>query len=182
MGVPGCHCSESRAEPYPSSHRKCFVRVDRPAEGLLDKSGKGGWWTYSPEAVDGGRPGRKGAHGRGTGEYRKGTTPSDIAEKEAAAGGRVGEDDYQAWARSLVANEVEATHNANTHAFQNMHHQQPGAYGMLPINQQSQLHLQMGQYVQEQLQHPGMIYSSEPPQPLQAQHDSLEDVLRRQKS
>lgn len=155
--------------------------MDRPAEGILDKSGKGGWWTYAPEAVDGGRPGRKGAHGRGTGEYRKGTTPSDIAEKEAAAGGRTGEDDYQAWARSLVANEVEATHHANTQAFQNMHHQAqgaaPGSYGMLPINAQSQLHLQMGQYVQEQLQH-GMMYTGEPPQPLQAQHDSLEDVLR----
>lgn len=98
----------SRLTDLRSAHRpfrKCFVRVDRPAEGILDKSGKGGWWTYAPDAVEGGRPGRKGAHGRGTGEYRKGQTPSDIAEKEA---GRHGEDDYQAWARALVANEVEA--------------------------------------------------------------------------
>lgn len=68
--------------------RKCFVRVDRPSE-VSDKSGKGGWWTYVAQNDPEGRGARG---GKGTGEYRKGTTPSDIASRSPspADGSKVG--------------------------------------------------------------------------------------------
>lgn len=65
-------------------HRKCFVRVDRPSDNAADKAGKGGWWTYNPGTDADGRPGRKGLSGKGTGEYRKGSTPSDIASRSGS--------------------------------------------------------------------------------------------------
>lgn len=67
-----------------SGYRKCFVRVDRPSDNAADKAGKGGWWTYNPGTDADGRPGRKGLSGKGTGEYRKGSTPSDIASRSGS--------------------------------------------------------------------------------------------------
>lgn len=64
--------------------RKCFVRVDRPNDAAADKSGKGGWWTYVAQGDPDGRGGRKGLSGKGTGEYRKGQTPSDIASRSGS--------------------------------------------------------------------------------------------------
>ncbi|KAJ9098135.1 hypothetical protein QFC21_004464 [Naganishia friedmannii] len=66
------------------SLKKCFVRVDRPSDNAADKAGKGGWWTYNPGTDADGRPGRKGLSGKGTGEYRKGSTPSDIASRSGS--------------------------------------------------------------------------------------------------
>ena len=67
-----------------SLYRKCFVRVDRPNDAPSDKSGKGGWWTYVAQGDPDGRGGRKGMSGKGTGEYRKGQTPSDIASRSGS--------------------------------------------------------------------------------------------------
>lgn len=77
-----CGCSEQRADR--PLFRKCFVRVDRPSDNAADKAGKGGWWTYNPGTDADGRPGRKGLSGKGTGEYRKGSTPSDIASRSGS--------------------------------------------------------------------------------------------------
>jgi hypothetical protein len=60
------------------------VRVDRPNDAIGDKSGKGGWWTYVAQGDPDGRGGRKGLSGKGTGEYRKGQTPSDIASRSGS--------------------------------------------------------------------------------------------------
>lgn len=60
------------------------MRVDRPSDNAADKAGKGGWWTYNPGTDADGRPGRKGLSGKGTGEYRKGSTPSDIASRSGS--------------------------------------------------------------------------------------------------
>jgi hypothetical protein len=74
----------SRRLTIARSYRKCFVRVDRPSDNAADKAGKGGWWTYNPGTDADGRPGRKGLSGKGTGEYRKGSTPSDIASRSGS--------------------------------------------------------------------------------------------------
>lgn len=58
--------------------------MDRPSDNAADKAGKGGWWTYNPGTDADGRPGRKGLSGKGTGEYRKGSTPSDIASRSGS--------------------------------------------------------------------------------------------------
>lgn len=83
--------------------RKCFVRVDRPSDNAADKAGKGGWWTYNPGTDADGRPGRKGLSGKGTGEYRKGSTPSDIASRSGSREREMEAEDSQAAAAAAVA-------------------------------------------------------------------------------